>query len=85
MKVFDTQLVKSKFSELLNKAISLLSLSEIIIELEALEVLKQASKARSMIYQCQIKENVAWVKGLPKETYYYMEYNDWVELRNSTF
>jgi hypothetical protein len=54
-----------------------------MIELEALEVLRQASKARSMIYDVNTKELLAWLARLPIDTYYYMEYHAWVELRNS--
>lgn len=63
----------------------MLSLSEIVIELEALEACFKTSKVRSMIYDVQTKENVAWIKGLSKETFYYMEYSNWIELRNSAF
>lgn len=49
VKVGAIQLMRSKFLGPLSKVIRLLSLSEIKVELEALEVLKQASKTRSRL------------------------------------
>lgn len=51
-----------------------------MIELEALEVLKQASKARSMIYQCEAKETLARKIGWPIDSFYYVPYEVWVEI-----
>lgn len=63
--------------------INLSLLSEIVLELEALEVLKEASKARSMIWDIQAKERLALALELPIGTYYYIEYEKWIEIKNT--
>lgn len=58
----------------------MLSLSEVKVELEALEVLKQASRDRSMIYQCEAKEQLAISIGLPINSFYYLPYEQWQDV-----
>lgn len=60
-----------------------MSLSEIVQELKALEVLKQASKVRSMIYDVNEKERLALALEIPIGTYYYIEYEKWIEIKNT--
>ena len=62
----------------------MLSLNEVITELEALEVLRQTSKARSMIWDVNAKERLAWLAGLPINFYYHMDYENWIKLKNNS-
>lgn len=43
-----------------------------MVELEALEAVKVASKARAMVYDIKAKELLAWLSGLPLDAYYLM-------------
>lgn len=45
--------------------------------LEDLEGLKKELKRRTMIYQCENKENAAKDRGLPLDTYYDLSYVEW--------
>jgi len=58
-------------------------LSDIIQELEALEVLKQASKVRAMVYDVNEKERLALALELSLDIYYYVEYEKWIEIKNT--
>lgn len=80
MKAVAIQLAKSKFLRQLSRVISLLLLSEIVSELEALEVLRQASKARSMIYQYEAKEQLALSIGMWPDSFYCLPYEQWQDI-----
>lgn len=49
-------------------------------ELNYLEAVKTASKARSMVYQAEAKEALAIKHDKPINAYYYINYYDWIEL-----
>lgn len=55
-------------------------MNNIISELEALEVLRQASKARSMIYQCEAKEQLAIKIGMWPDSFYDLPYEQWRDI-----
>lgn len=60
---------------------ALMHISEILQELESLEPIRQALKERAMIYQADLKDEVAKHFGLAAEKLYHMTYVDWDELR----
>ena len=59
----------------------LMHISEILQELESLEPIRQALKERAMLYQADLKDEVAKHFGMQPEELYHMAYAAWAELR----
>ena len=53
----------------------------IIEELENIEKAKQYVKNHSMIYQVDLKEELARKRGLPTNVYYDLKFEDWTMIR----
>jgi len=57
-----------------------MTFNEIINELEAIETVRQRLKERSMVYQCDAKEELARANKVPLNSYYYLPYDEWRNL-----
>lgn len=54
----------------------------IVLELEEIEKLKRLVKRQSMIYQFDLKSEVAEAFGIPKQKLYDMPYKEWAAIRS---
>lgn len=52
-------------------------------ELDQIESLKQKIKERAMVYQADLKEEVAKENGVPPETYFDLPYDEWEPIRTA--
>lgn len=59
-----------------------MSTDRIESELLSLEPLRVAVKARSMVYQADLKERRAVENGLPADAYYDLPYSEWAAIRD---
>lgn len=58
-----------------------MSIERIIAECEAIAALQTSCKARAMMYQADLKEEVARHNGLPFDAYYNLPYVEWEPIR----
>lgn len=61
----------------------MMTVDEIQSELEELEQLRIALLRRSMVYQVDLKEEVARFNGVSEDTYYYLRYDKWDAIRTA--
>ena len=61
----------------------MMTVAEIVAELEALEPMRKMVKARAMVFQAELKERAAELLGLPFDTFYRYHYASWTEVRKA--
>lgn len=56
------------------------TLTDILVNLEKVNLLREEVKRRSMVFDCEYKEMVAELKGLPLNTFYDLPYRVWTKV-----